>query len=189
MRQRFLAISQGNEAPLSPRDREGTIDVGANRVELGDSHRQSRRSLCVFLLLSGCFTFSLEPALAQGIDASAPDISRHPSELHGPDELNRSHAPNKLNGIDDLNQKRHLTATGKPCIALESYATTQLINKKIYEHWIKASNICGQNVKIQVCYYKTNDCIIMNVPPWESENAILGIQPNMKEFQYEAKEK
>jgi hypothetical protein len=182
MRQRFLAINQGNEVPLSPRDREGTIDVGANRVELGDSHRQSRRSLCVFLLLSGCFTFFLEPALAQGIDASAPDISR-------PDELNRSHAPNKLNGIDDLNQKRHLTATGKPCIALESYATTQLINKKIYEHWIKASNICGQNIKIQVCYYKTNDCIIMNVSPWESENAILGIQPNMKEFQYGAKEK
>jgi hypothetical protein len=63
------------------------------------------------------------------------------------------------------------------------------INKNIYEHWIRASNSCGQNIKLQVCYHKTGDCIVMNVPPWQEKNSVLGISPGQKEFQYDAKER
>jgi hypothetical protein len=64
----------------------------------------------------------------------------------------------------------------------------ELANKNLYEHMIKASNDCGQNIKVQVCYYKTDDCILMSVPPWESQTSILGIFPALKRFQFEAKE-
>jgi hypothetical protein len=147
--------------------------------------------LRVFLLLSSSLAFFLaffvHRVLAQG---PAADMFRRPGEVHNPDELTRSHGSKQLNRVDDPNNlSRHFSPTGKPCIGLESYATAQLINKNIYEHWIKASNSCGQNIKVQVCYRKTDDCIVMNVSPWENKNAVLGIQPNMKNFQYDAKEK
>ncbi len=83
---------------------------------------------------------------------------------------------------------RHIGPHGKPCLALDSYAKSQAVNKDIYEHWIRASNSCGQTIKLRVCYRKSDDCIVMNVPPWESKNSVLGIYPIQKEFQYDAKE-
>ena len=136
-----------------------------------------------------CVSVFAERLMAQGMDSSTPDMFRSSSELHGLNESNRSRDPNDLSRSNDPNQIRRYSSTGKPCIALESFATTQLINKNTYEHWIKASNSCGQNIKVQVCYHESDDCILMNVPPWESKNAVLGIYPNMKEFQYDAKEK
>jgi len=85
--------------------------------------------------------------------------------------------------------KVHTGSNGKPCIALGSHSKSEIVNKNLFEHWITATNSCGQHIKLQVCYRKTNDCIVMTVPPYESKNSVLGIQPNMKEFQYDAKEK
>jgi hypothetical protein len=38
---------------------------------------------------------------------------------------------------------------------------------------------------MQVCYYKTQRCIPMNIPPWERKEAVLGIFPALKEFRFE----
>jgi hypothetical protein len=84
--------------------------------------------------------------------------------------------------------RRHLGPNGKPCLAASGYAKPQVINKNIYEHWIRVTNSCGQNIKLRVCYHGTDDCIVMNVPPWESKNAVLGIYPMVKDFQFDAKE-
>lgn len=82
----------------------------------------------------------------------------------------------------------HLGPTGKPCLTVESYAKPQVLNKNTFEHWIKATNSCGQHIDLQVCYHRSGDCIVMKVPPWDSKNSVLGIYP-MKDFQYDAKEK
>jgi hypothetical protein len=150
----------------------------------GDSCRRAQRKLCVFLIASSCIGFFAGQLMAQGINSATTDTFRNSSKL-----FNRSNDPNALGRSGDPSQVKRYSSTGKPCIALESFATAQLINKNIYEHWIKASNSCGQNIKVQVCYRKTTDCIIMTVPPWETKNAVLGIQPSLKEFQYDAKEK
>jgi hypothetical protein len=147
---------------------------------------------CGVLVLSSYFAFAIQHAEAQDIRTSAGDTFRRPNglnRLHGSD--GRQQLQDGRLQLQDQNElnRQHLTSMGKPCIATEPYATPQLINKKIYEHWIKASNSCGQNIKIQVCYRKTTDCIVMTLPPWETKNAVLGIQPNLKEFQYDAKEK
>jgi hypothetical protein len=89
--------------------------------------------------------------------------------------------PNELN-------RRHMAPTGKPCLAFEAYAKAQAVNKNIYEHWVGAKNSCGQHIKVQVCYYQSHDCIIMDVPPWDRQDSVLGIYPALKEFRYETKE-
>jgi hypothetical protein len=88
---------------------------------------------------------------------------------------------------DDL-AKRHMGPLGKPCLTIEGYAKAELANKNIYQHLIKAANNCGQNIKVRVCYYKTEDCVPMLVPSWETKTSILGIFPALKQFRFEAKE-
>src|ERR1700722_16221092 len=84
--------------------------------------------------------------------------------------------------------RRHIGLNGKPCIALDSSVRPQIINKDIYEHWIEAANSCGETIKLQVFYHKSDDCIEMSVPPWQSKHSVLGIYPHLKEFQYDAEE-
>jgi hypothetical protein len=173
--------NRGNKTGFSQLDQVTTFDAGANRTHTSYIYRQSRTSLRGFLILSICFVFFVQRVSAQGIDSSTPNAFNRQSDLHNPDELGHLHDPNE--------RGRHFGSTGKPCIALESRATAQRINKNIYEHWITATNSCGQNIKVQVCYQKTDDCIVMNVPPWESTNSVLGIYPNARDFQYDAKER
>jgi len=153
----------------------------ARNVRAAERWRPSWRELCNVTILSGCFGLIIQHAQAQDVNSSARSIFHRP-ELSRPHDSTDLHAPNEQN-------HQHVSLTGKPCIALQSSAIVQRINKNIYEHWIKASNGCGQNIKVQVCYHKTSDCIVMTVPPYEIKNAVLGIQPSMKEFQYDAKEK
>jgi hypothetical protein len=151
------------------------------------SRWQSWKAVFVFF---SCFVLLVERALAQGSNFPDSDMFRRPSESINSRDANRYRDPNQIKAIDNpTTPERHLSATGKPCITLDSYVTAQLINKNIYEHWIKAANSCGQNIKVQVCYRQSDDCIVMNVPPYENKNAVLGIQPDMKQFQYDAKEK
>jgi hypothetical protein len=84
--------------------------------------------------------------------------------------------------------RRHLAPTGLPCLKLEGYTKAEIINPHIYEHWVSAANNCGQNIKLQICYYKTQDCIAVNVPPWGRKDSVLGIYPALKDFRYDAKE-
>ena len=82
----------------------------------------------------------------------------------------------------------HRGPTGQPCLTFQSFSRAQTLNKKIYEHWVRAKNSCGKFIKVQVCYYHTDDCITMNVAPWEDKEAVLGIYPSLQEFRFETKE-
>jgi hypothetical protein len=106
-----------------------------------------------------------------------PTIAENLFQASGED----SAAPNQ--GI-----KRHTGPNGKPCINLGSYAKSEIVNKNVFEHWITATNSCGQHIELRVCYLKSGDCIVMKVPPRESKSSVLGIYP-VKDFRYDAKEK
>ena len=84
--------------------------------------------------------------------------------------------------------RHHMGPTGKPCLSLSSSAKAQTVNKNIYEHWVGAANSCGQHIKVQICYYKSNDCITMDVPAFGRKDSVLGIFPALQNFRYEAKE-
>jgi|SRR6516165_4527954 hypothetical protein len=68
-----------------------------------------------------------------------------------------SAAPNQV-------AKVHTGSNGKPCIALGSHSKSEIVNKNLFEHWITATNSCGQHIELQVCYHESSDCIVMKVP-------------------------
>jgi hypothetical protein len=82
----------------------------------------------------------------------------------------------------------HLTPTGKYCLTIAGSAKPQVINPHIYEHWVGVTNICGQNMKLQICYHKSQDCITMSVRPWRPQDAVLGIYPALPDFRFDSKE-
>jgi hypothetical protein len=88
---------------------------------------------------------------------------------------------------DALN-RRHMTPAGKNCLTISGSAKSQAINAHIYEHWVGVSNICGQNIKLQVCYHNSQDCIAMSVPPWGRKDAVLGIYPALQDFRFDSRE-
>jgi hypothetical protein len=81
-----------------------------------------------------------------------------------------------------------MAPTGKPCLKLDGSAKAQIINKDIYEHWISAQNSCGQHIKVRVCYHGSEDCIVIDVPPWGRRDSVLGIYPALQDFRYDSKE-
>jgi hypothetical protein len=167
--------NRGNKTGFSQLDQLTTLDAGANRAHTSYIYRQSRTGLRCFLILSICFIFFVQWASAQDIDSSAPNAFHCPGELHNPDELSNLHDPNE--------RSQRFGSIGTPCFALESRATVQRINRSIYEHWITATS-CGQTIKVQVCYHKTDDCIVMNLHRGRAQ-----IQLNVRDFQYDAKER
>lgn len=96
--------------------------------------------------------------------------------------------PKGIPPVPDELAKRHMSPLGRPCLAIQGYAKPELVNKNIYQHWIKTDNSCGQPIKVQVCYYKSESCIVMTVPPYQKKDAILAIFPALKRFQFQAKE-
>jgi hypothetical protein len=90
--------------------------------------------------------------------------------------------------VQDPHAKYHTGPLGKPCLTLQGYAKPETVNKNIYQHWISAANSCGQIIRVHVCYFETEECILMTVPPWDRKDSVLGIFPALKRFQYQAKE-
>jgi hypothetical protein len=89
--------------------------------------------------------------------------------------------------IPSLN-RHHMAPTGKPCLSLQGSARPQTLDPHIFEHWVGATNICGQTIKVQVCYFGSQDCIAMNVPPWGRQDSVLGIYPALQDFRFDARE-
>jgi hypothetical protein len=85
--------------------------------------------------------------------------------------------------------ERHVGANGKPCITIAEIHAQSQSNADFYEHWIRATNRCGQYIKLRVCHHGTDECVAMSVPPWESKNSLLGMSTIATEFQYDARER
>jgi hypothetical protein len=119
----------------------------------------------VYVVSSIVLAFFGGRTLGQGLGSSSGNIFSITPDLHN----------------------RHMGPTGKPCLAIEAYARAEVINNKIFEHWIAARNGCGMRIKVKVCYYKTDDCIVLDVPPYDRKNSVIGIYPSAG-FKYETKE-
>src|SRR3984893_1119942 len=78
--------------------------------------------------------------------------------------------------------RQHMGPTGKPCLVLHGYAQAQTINPHIFEHRVAATNSCGLNIKVKVCYHMSEDCITIDVPPWAKKDSVLGIYPALRDL-------
>lgn len=99
-------------------------------------------------------------------------------------------APNGLSssgifgGAGEL-AKRHRGLDGQPCIVVTGASRSQTINPDIMEHWVTATNNCGQHIKLNICYYNTQHCVKVDVPAWGRQDTVLGIFPALREFRYQ----
>jgi hypothetical protein len=84
---------------------------------------------------------------------------------------------------------RHRDLAGKPCLTVQGNARPHIINRNLYDHVITASNACPQRIAIRVCYYRTDNCIPMEIPGGQRKEAVLGTLPATKEFGFEFREK
>ena len=83
---------------------------------------------------------------------------------------------------------RHRAPTGSPCLAVGGFARPHYVNPNLYDHVITVLNSCPQRITMQVCYYRTQDCIPMEIPGGERKEAILGTMPSTKYFRFEFRE-
>jgi hypothetical protein len=84
--------------------------------------------------------------------------------------------------------KRHNGPTGKPCLGLSGSAKPQIVNRDLLDHIISIANSCAQRITLHVCYYRSEHCITVDVPPYERKEAVLGVFPKLGDFQAEYKE-
>lgn len=81
----------------------------------------------------------------------------------------------------------HKTLDGKPCITVSATARAQAVNPKIIDQVVLVNNVCGQPIKVQVCYPKSSDCIVVALEGYQKLQRILGIGSNSA-FAYEYRE-
>ncbi len=136
------------------------------------------KSCYIMLMVASCLaimTFPFGPAHAQSSGPSSGGIVPSPSGL----------STSGIFGDAKELAKRHYGLGGKPCITVAGATKSETINQNIMEHWVSATNSCGQHIKLTICYYKTQHCVTVDVPPWGRRDSVLGIFPALREFRYE----
>ena len=93
-------------------------------------------------------------------------------------------------GATDLGiNKKHMNSLGKPCVTVSGVALPEETNGKVFNHVIFATNGCGQIIKMTVCYYASDHCVPLEVPPYSRNRVVLGIMPAMDRFRFEYRER
>jgi hypothetical protein len=84
---------------------------------------------------------------------------------------------------------RHRDFTGKTCLEVGGSARAHTTNPNLYDHVVSVRNNCPQRIALQVCYYRSRDCLPMEVPGGARKEAILGTLPSGRDFRFEFREK
>jgi hypothetical protein len=118
-----------------------------------------------------------------------------------------TYAPNQLSSeMSHLTPgvKVHLDPYGKRCVAVAAYSRTKTDFRKIFsgqaeansgdqatsktklfEHVIAAQNHCSQTIRLKVCYYGSQTCVSLHVPPYGDQEASLGVAAGTPDFHYQ----
>jgi hypothetical protein len=136
----------------------------------------------VFIFLLMEWGSSLAQGLAPSLGADSAPV------LGGTGGVRPSTQFPLISGTQNAKVKIHLGPLGKPCLTVSGHVQPQIMNPDIFDHMISASNNCGQPIKMQVCYYQTQTCILVNTPAYGRKEVVLGIMPAMKQFQFEYRE-
>ena len=97
--------------------------------------------------------------------------------------------PRIIAGSQNTEVLRHRDFAGKPCLAIGGFARAHIGNQKLYDHVITIKNGCAQSIKIQICYFRTQECTNMDVPGLATKVGVLGTLPAIQDFQYEFRER
>lgn len=84
---------------------------------------------------------------------------------------------------------RHRDFAGKPCLTVSGYARPHTIDPNLYDDVVSLSNSCPRQISVKVCYYESEDCVLVDVPGSERKEVVLGMLPSIKDFKFEFREK
>jgi hypothetical protein len=96
--------------------------------------------------------------------------------------------PNPVPAMRGTYEESHKTPDGKPCISVTPTSRSQIVNPKILNQIVMVGNICGQPIRVQVCYIKSSDCIVISLQGYQKLERVLGIGSGSSEFRYEYRE-
>ena len=82
----------------------------------------------------------------------------------------------------------HKTPDGKSCISVSASSRAQIVNPRIIDQVVLVNNVCGQSIKLQVCYTKSSDCIVVALEGYQKLERVLGIASGSTVFKYEYRE-
>lgn len=84
---------------------------------------------------------------------------------------------------------QRLDSSGRPCLTVGAYARAYASNPNLYDHVMHFENRCAKLISASVCYFNSTSCITVDVPGYQRKESILGIQPSMRDFRFEVREK
>lgn len=95
---------------------------------------------------------------------------------------------NAFQGMTGTYAPPHKTPDGRACIAVNPMTRAQIINPKIIDQIVIINNICGQSIKVQVCYVGSSDCILVPLVGYQKLQRTLGVGSGSASFRYEYRE-
>ena len=128
-----------------------------------------------------------------GVHAGAQGMAVSPARPAGMSGVVAAQAmaptPKKFGASQNTDVLRHRDPAGKPCLAIDGSVRAFISNPNLFDHLITATNSCIKPIKMQVCYYRTQQCVAMDVPGRSRKQAILGTLPSVKDFKFEFRER
>ena len=138
------------------------------------------------VLQSSGGSIALALILAPYAQAQTPNFGKSSAPLSGGTGLS-SQPTNPFLPMSGTYAANHRTPDGKLCISVHPSATPQLTNPKIVNQIVIVENICGQTIRVQVCYAGSSDCITVTLAGYQKLQRLLGIASSSS-FRYEFRE-
>jgi hypothetical protein len=160
--------------------------MDASLFNVGGRSVISRRPLALdfrnALIVMGVFLSSIagsaqRTAHAQGLTTERP--------IFGASRGLRVTPPLALDDPENARARVHRDPYGKPCVGVFGLSRPQVVNTKMFDQTIIADNHCSALIKLKVCYYGSQTCLPVEVPPYGRKETLLGFFPAMKEFRYQ----
>jgi hypothetical protein len=83
---------------------------------------------------------------------------------------------------------RHRDFAGKPCLEISAVSRAHVVAPKVFDHVLSVNNRCIELIKAKFCYFKTQQCIDMQIAGRSRKEQVLGSFPSMSQFKYDFKE-
>jgi hypothetical protein len=88
----------------------------------------------------------------------------------------------------DRNKLIRKDSLGRPCLDIKAEARAQPATPNVFDHIVSVNNRCLQQIKVKLCYYKSDRCFLVTLAANARKETILGTFPSMRYFRYEYQE-
>jgi hypothetical protein len=172
---RSWSRSVGDEAMVAS---SFTVNDGAATVRSAPVLRFRNVLIVTGVVLSGIAGNAQRAAYAQGLTIERPVFGASRG-------LRTVSPPLALDDPGNAKARVHRDPYGKPCVGVFGLSRPQVVNTKMFDQTVIADNHCSALIKLKVCYFGSQTCLPVEVPPYGRKETLLGFFPAMKEFRYQ----